>query len=298
MRIRYSERANSQAAALLRIADERCMYVQYPASFNPDYYERLPLLDWWQNCSRAAIRQDTAGSIMSEWELQNRNLKGHLSCIIIWRKMELKTLQKLLPEIISSIEPRVMKTCPFRDSHPYKFGPIHIVGFAKMGNPPPDLTRSNRCRSENNLSRSSLLRRKAAEEQCSPRTKPYLWNNLRSWNMPSRHLTTSPPKPEALQKTWTQPPPCVRNKNYFVSFPLLVGHQWTLTSKVLNNPYTHLPIYKSQPGLFAQPPPGGCTFGNYILRSKQISFSLHLLPNWGLSHQINVFWINFLLIPS
>lgn len=85
-------------------------------------------------------------------------------------------------------------------------------------------------------------------------------------------------------------------KEWFVSFPLLVGHQWTLTSKVLNNLYTHLHIYKSQQELFAQPPPD--VRSGIILRSKQISFSPHLLPNWGLSHKINVFWIDFLLTPS
>lgn len=102
--------------------------------------------------------------------------------------------------------------------------------------------------------------------------QPYLWNDLSSWNMPSRHLTISPPKPEALQKMWAQPPPCVRNKDWFVSFPLLVGPRWTLTSKVLNNPYAHLPIYKSQPGLSAQPPPDRLYVRElYNARNKSVS---------------------------
>lgn len=145
-------------------------------------------------------------------------MKGHLSCIIIKGKVELYSPKFNWNHIIHRTSGH--QNLPFRDSHPYKFGLIHIVGFAKIGNPPPDLTRSNRCRSENNLSPSSLLRRKAAEEQCGPRTKPYLWNNLSSWNMPSRHFTTSPLKVEALQISWAQPPPCVRNRLIcFVSYP-------------------------------------------------------------------------------
>lgn len=142
----YSERANSQAGAF-----ENCWWALYVTILY------VPCIIWpglrpppsprlvGRTAPGAAIRQDTAGF--------------HLSCIIIWRKMELKTLFKKLPEIISSIEPLGSWKKPAfqRQSCLYKFGPnpnpnpIHIVGFAKMGNPPPDLTRSNRCRSENNL---------------------------------------------------------------------------------------------------------------------------------------------------
>lgn len=148
-------------------------------------------------------------------------------------KLSKNYLKSYHPSKLGSWKPAFQRT-----SHPYKFGPIHIVGFAKMGNPPPDLTRSNRCRLENNLSPSSLLRRKAAEEQCSPRTKPYLWNNLLSWNMPSRHLTTSPPKPEALQKTWAQPPPMCKKQRLicFVSSPRRTSMDFDIYS-------TQQPIY-------------------------------------------------------
>ena len=178
---------------------------------------------------------------------------------------------------------------PFRDIHPYKFGPIHFVEFAKMGNPPPEFSQDLI-----DAVRKIISRVPPSSGGKRPENNAALWNDF-------RHETCLPatwpplhPHQRLCKNVGTATTMCKKQRMIcFVSSPRRTSMD--LTFKVLNNPYTHLPIYKSQQGLFAQPPPD--VRSGIILRLKRISLSHHLLPNWGLSHQINVFWIDSLLIP-
>lgn len=236
---RYENTANmaSLDPTLLRILDE-ALYV--PCVIWSEL-RRSPSPRLVDDCCKAAIDK-----IQRVRLRQNESYKLESESISIahLKEDELNRPKNYL-RIMLSIEPWVTKICLSETFILTNLDPSISWSFAKMWNPPPDFTKSNRCRSENHLSRSSLLRRKAAGEQC--RAKPYLWNDFRHETcLPATyHLSTHT---RGSAKMWAQPPPCVRNREWFcfVSSPRRTSMD--LTFKVLKTPYTHLPIYKSQQG--------------------------------------------------